>query len=151
MKISSLLQPEKDSSYVSAPVITHYFGVYPEKFDQYFKKTLKNTSYLLEDEEAGKNILDSKLFSLIVQNTLPGQYVNYGGRSYIVKSISPVNGVILRRSSDLIDSRKTYRQIRRYHLPDYSTIKPFFSTNVNNFSFNRYELDFTVDTLGYLK
>lgn len=141
----------KESSYVSAPVITRYFGVYPEKFDQYFKKTLKNTSYLLEDEEAGKNILDSKLFSLIVQNTLPGQYINYGGRSYIVKSISPVNGVILRRSSDLIDSRKTYRQIRRYHLPDYSTIKPFFSTNVNNFSFNRYELDFTVDTLGYLE
>lgn len=145
------VEKRKIHSNVSRPQTIRYFGIHPDKFDEYFSRTLKNTSYLLEDEISGRNILDSRLFSLILQTTLPGQYVNYGGKSYLVKSISPVNGVVLRRSSDLIDGRKFYRQIRHYVLPDFSERKPDYSINVNGFSFNRYGLDFDVDTLGYLE
>lgn len=142
---------KKISSHVGRPQIIRYYGIHGDKFDEYFSRSLKNTSYLLEDEISNKNVLDSKMFSLIMQSTLPGQYVNYGGRSYRVRSISPINGVVLRRASDLIDSRKSYLQMRHYHLPDLQGEKKTSSVRINGFDFNRYEIDFSVDTAGYFE
>lgn len=142
---------KKISSHVGRPQIIRYYGIHEDRFDEYFARSLKNTSYLLEDEISNQNVLDSKLFSLILQSTLPGQYVNYGGRSYKVKSISPINGVVLRRASDLIDSRKSYLQMRHYHLPDLQQEKKTSAVRINGFDFSRYEIDFSVDTAGYLE
>lgn len=121
------------------------------KFEEYFSRSLKNISYILEDETVGTHILDTGLYSLIVQTVLPGQFLTFDGKSYVVRRISPQNGVILQRASDLIDGRRFYRQLRRYHLPDFAKLSVQSCRNISGFAFTRYEAPFSVETMGYLE
>lgn len=146
-----MVEKKMKPSVVGKPEYIRYFSVDPDKFDQYFSRSLKNVSVILEDEAVGRNVLDSQLYSLILQTMLPGQFVNYEGKSYQIRRVSPETGVILNRSSDLIDERKRYRQIRRYHHPEMNLLTPISRVTIDGFTFSRYELDFQVDTTGYLE
>ena len=48
----------------------------------------------------------------VFQALIPGQFLTYGGKYYEVQSITPRNGVVVRRAADHITGRKYYRQIR---------------------------------------
>lgn len=133
----------------SKPEIITNVSINPEKFEEYFGNTLKNASYILEDEAYDRHLLNSKPYSLIPQVLLPGQFMTFEGKNYRVKSITPAEGVILRRASDFTDGRKTYRQLRYYHLPDFNSLEPSEFEKIGAFDFARYETHFRVDTIGY--
>lgn len=93
---------------------TNYFSIDQEAFDHYFEDSLKNAYFVIEDEKSGENYIDAKLYGHVTQTILPGQLITYDGKYYQAKAISAKEGIILRRASDLYDSRKYYRQIRNY-------------------------------------
>lgn len=133
------------------PISTTWYGIEKDKFEHYFAHILKPVNVILEDERAKSYILDAKVYSLILQTMLPGQFVNYDGKSYQIQRISSTNGVILRRTSDFAPSRKHYAQIRQYYLPTLVE-SPFVERKlVNGFLFTKLEVDFSVDSLGYLE
>jgi len=92
------------------------FSISRDEFEKHLANSLKSAYYIIEDEKSEESYIDAKLFGHVTQTILPGQYVTYDGKYYFAKIVSPENGVVLRRASDLYDSRKYYRQIRKYHL-----------------------------------
>lgn len=77
-----------------------------------FVKNLKNAYYIAEDEKGETYYIGAKLYGHIFQALIPGQFLTYGGKYYEVQSITPRNGVVVRRAADHITDRKYYRQIR---------------------------------------
>lgn len=146
-----VLEVENVQSVCTQPKTITKISIHPDKFDEYFGKTLKNASYILEDETYDRHLLNSRPYSLIPQRLLPGQFLTFEGKNYRVKHISPSNGVILRRASDLADGRKAYRQLRYYHLPDFETVQPQEFERIGAFEFTKMEADFSVDTYGYVE
>lgn len=145
------IEKKVEPTVFGAPTSAFWYSIRADKFEEYFSTTLKQANVILEDELAKSYILDAKLYSLILQTMLPGQFVNYDGKSYQIKRISSSNGVILRRTSDLALRRKQYLQLRQYHLPNLKDLPFVDRTSVNGFLFSKLEVDFSVDTLGYLE
>lgn len=132
-------------------IATSIYSVSEEEFDKYFSESLKNAYYILEDEEDEQGYIDSKLFSHVIQTILPGQFVTYDGKYYQVKYVSPQSGVVLRRASDLFDSRKYYRQVRLYHFDFSSSLEIVTIKKVMDVEFAELRTDFSVETTGYLE
>lgn len=126
------------------------YSITDEEFDKYFAESLKNAYFILEDEKNDEGYIDAKLFSHVSQIILPGQYVTYDGKYYVVKYMSPQSGVVLRRASDQFDGRKYYRQVRSYYL-DGSSPEIVSSRIVGDVEFTEIRTDFHVDTTGYLE
>lgn len=143
-EISKVIIP----SVCDKPEIKEYVSINPDKFEKYFAKTLKNATFVLEDETLDQTYLNAKLYTLIPQTMLPGQFITFEGKNYFVKQISPKTGVILNRASDRADSRKSYRQRREYHL-DPDAIALTKSERINGFTFIRGLADIEVKTNGY--
>ncbi|MCR5048163.1 MAG: hypothetical protein K6A37_04290 [Saccharofermentans sp.] len=127
------------------------FKIEPEDFEVYFAKTLKNAYFILEDEKNEKNYIDAKLFSHVTQLVLPGQYVCYDGKYYVVKYISPEQGVVLRRASDQFDSRKYYKQIRSYTFEEYTPESVISQYTVTDIEFTEIKMNFGCKTTGYVE
>lgn len=126
------------------------YSISDEEFDKNFSDSLKNAYYILEDEKNEEGYIDAKLFSHVSQTILPGQYVSYDGKYYVVKYMSPQSGVVLRRASDQYDGRKYYRQIRTYSL-DNDASEIVSSKKIGDVEFTEIRADFHVDTSGYLE
>lgn len=92
-----------------------YYSIAKGKFDKYFASTLRTACYIVEEERDGDEFLDAKMYGHVAQTILPGQYVTYNGKYYEARTVSPEEGVILRRASSLYLDRRYYRQIRTYH------------------------------------
>jgi len=130
-------------------VSTCMYSISDEEFDKYFSDSLKNAYYILEDEK-DSGYIDAKLFSHVTQTILPGQFVTYDGKYYVVKYISPQSGVILRRASNQFNGRKYYRQVRRYWLDDMDG-ELVSTRKIGDIEFTEFRTDFHVDTTGYLE
>lgn len=126
------------------------YSITAGEFDKNFSNSLKSAYYILEDEKGGTEYIDTKLFSHVTQTVLPGQFVTYDGKYYIVKYVSPQNGVVLRRASDLFASRKYYRQARRYVLDD-ADGELVSTKRIGDVEFREFRADVRVDTTGYLE
>lgn len=120
-------------------------------FHKYLARSLSNAYYIVENENKGIEYIDAKLFGHVVQTILPGQFVVYEGKYYLVKSISVDNGVLLRRASNLYDSRKYYRQIRKYCMDRLKEIKLVSARKIMDVEIKIVCMDFYVDTTGYLE
>lgn len=125
------------------------FKVPLQKYDQYFKDTLKSAYFIIEDEQGEKELVDTKLYNHVSQITLPGQFITYDGKYYQTKSIDPEKGVVLRRASALYDSRKYYRQARNYKW-DGTVNELLKSRHSQEFDLEEISINFSVDTYGYL-
>ena len=79
----------------------NYYSIAKDTFDEHFAASLKNAYYIVEEEKRESEYIDAKMFGHVTQTILPGQFVTYDGKYYEVKMISPANGIILRRASDL--------------------------------------------------
>ena len=77
-----------------------------------FVKNLRNAYYIAEDEKGETYYIGAKLYGHIFQALIPGQFLTFEGKYYEVQSITPHNGVVVRRAADHITERKYYRQIR---------------------------------------
>lgn len=126
------------------------YSITEGNFNKYFKKTLKNAFFICEEEDKIRYI-DARLFGHITQSVLPGQFVVYDGKYYIVHSISSENGVILRRASNLYDGRKYYRQIRTYNIGTYGEEQVVASRTVMDVDVTRLKINFKVSTTGFLE
>lgn len=126
------------------------FSISKENFDKYFAHSLKNAYYIVEDELEEKEYVDAKLFGHISQTVLPGQYLTYDGKYYVVAHISTSNGVILHRASDMYDCRLYYKQIRRYKLLD-GEDEIISSKKIMDVGLEIMECNFKVYTDGYLE
>lgn len=126
------------------------YTITDEAFDKFFSDSLRNAYFILEDEKNEESYIDAKLFNHVTQVILPGQFVTYDGKYYAAKYVSPQSGVVLRRASDLYGGRKYYRQIRRYVL-DGEQGDIIWQRKVGDIEFAEIQIDFHVDTSGYLE
>lgn len=133
----------------NASVTSCTYYITDEEFNRYFSDSLKNAYYILEDEKCNEGYIDAKLFSHITQTVLPGQFVTYDGKYYMVKYISPQSGVVLRRASDQFDGRRYYRQLRSYHLEG-TNAALISKKNIGDIEFSVVRANISVTTSGYL-
>ncbi len=139
---------ENDSSLSSHRV--NLYSIDRANYDLYFARTLKNAYYIVEEEQREREYIDAKMFGHVPQTILPGQFVTYFGKYYQVRIVSPTNGIILRRASDLYDGRRSYRQIRTYHFTDTNWSDVRYSRVVMDVETAVICCDFSVTTSGYL-
>ncbi len=139
---------ENDGSTVEAQ---SFFRVLPVNFEDYFADSLKNAYYIVEDEKTDEEYIDAKLFGHVTQVVLPGQFVTYDGKYYLVKYITPGKGVILRRASDLYEGRKYYRQVRKYTFDPSREDEIVNIRTVMDIEIATIRRDFSVSTTGYLE
>ena len=126
------------------------YSIMERTFNERFRKNLRYAYYICEDEDKEEHI-DARLFGHITQSILPGQFVVYDGKYYIVHDISTEKGVILRRASNLYDGRKYYRQMREYIVGDWNESAIISSRTVMDIEFTKLNLSFEVRTYGYLE
>lgn len=120
-------------------------------YEKHFANSLKTAFYVVEDEQIGTRKIDARLYGHVTQRNLPGQYLTYDGKYYRVRSVSPENGVSLRRASDLYDGRIYYRQIRRYQIEKQDGSDVVSSYRKTGIEFSLLRRDITVETDGYLE
>lgn len=77
---------------------------------------LKLAQYIAEDENGQRQYLGSELSGHVFQKYLPGQFFTFGGKYYEMLRVTSDNQVLVRRASDHIEGRPTYRQVRSYYL-----------------------------------
>ncbi len=131
-------------------VVREQYRISEKDFQKHFATNLAKAYYILEEEEEEKSYVDARFFGHVMQNVLPGQFVTYDGKYYIVRHLSPQSGVVLRRASDLMDGRKFYRQSRSYHLEmiDEGLVN---SRKIDQTVVSVVRSHITVDTDGYLE
>lgn len=128
-----------------------YYSISHKKFKEYFSDSLKNAFYIVEDERRGTECIDAKLYGYITQLVLPGQFLTYAGKYYLVKSVSPDIGVVLRRASDLYTGRKYYRQLRQYNIESVDNVNIVSYRKISDIELCVVRSDFLVITNGYLE
>ena len=127
-----------------------YYSITDAEFDKYFSDSLKSAYYIVEDEVDESEYIDAKLFTHVTQTVLPGQLMTYDGKYYLVKYVAPQSGVVLRRASDLFDSRRYYRQIREYLIDSSQSYEIVSVRTVMDIEFSEIRTDVFVKTTGYL-
>ncbi len=130
-------------------ITTCCYQISEEAFDEYFADSLKNAFFIIEDEKTEKGYIDSKLFNHVTQIILPGQYITYEGKYYVVKYISPESGCVLRRAADSYNNRVYYRQLRTYHFEEGSEL--ISTKKVMDIEITTERRAFKVTTDGYLE
>lgn len=107
---------------------------------------LKTAYFFIEDEMADNHYIAARLYGNIYQSYLPGQFVTFEGKYYQVQSITPRNGVILRRAADHIHGRLYYDQMTTHSLESWT---PERTISINGIERTMGALTFEVETSGY--
>jgi hypothetical protein len=109
----------------------------------------------VEDDVDGVNVIGSMLLGHVYQAMLPGMFLTYGGKYYEVQSVHGSLDrprVILRRASDHISDRRSYRQLRRYSLSNVRVPDTVSATRaVGSVSLRRLIADVSAESLGYIE
>lgn len=117
-----------------------------------YAQFLKNAYYIAEDEEGDSHYIGSKLYGHIFQALLPGQFMTFDGKYYEVHTITPQNGVVVRRAADHITGRRYYRQIRTIHLTGWTESSEMGSKRAtDDLEIVRGYAELSVETEGYLE
>lgn len=106
--------------------------------------------FITEDDKERSSYMDAKLFGHIYQALLPGQFFTYDGKYYEVRSVTPEQGVLVRRAADHIVGRRYYRQKRRYHL-EARDQESGRSRLINGLEVTICGYELSVETDGYLE
>ena len=120
-------------------------------FSRIILDDLQNASYIAEEES--KDIyIGTELKGHVYQKYLPGQFFTLNGKYYEMVATALDNRILVRRASDHIEGRLSYRQVRNYtisHLEDCPMMGAYKS--VNNIDRTYLYADFAVETPGYWK
>ena len=120
-------------------------------FSRIILDDLQNASYIAEQES--KDIyIGSELKGHVYQKYMPGQFFTLNGKYYEMVSTASDNRILVRRASEHIDGRLSYRQVRNYtinHLENSPSMGALKS--VNSIDIHYQFADFSVDTPGYWK
>lgn len=120
-------------------------------FSRIILDDLQNASYIAEQES--KDIyIGTELKGHVYQKYMPGQFFTLNGKYYEMVSTTSDNRILVRRASEHIGGRLSYRQVRNYtinHLEDSPSMGALKS--VNNIGIYYQFADFSVETPGYWK
>ena len=120
-------------------------------FSRIILDDLQNASYIAEQENEDVYI-GTELKGHVYQKYMPGQFFTLNGKYYEMVTTASDNRILVRRASEHIGGRLSYRQVRNYtinHLEDSPTMGALKS--INNIDIHYQFADFTVDTPGYWK
>lgn len=120
-------------------------------FSRIILDDLQNASYIAEQESKDVYI-GTELKGHVYQKYMPGQFFTLNGKYYEMVSTASDNRILVRRASEHIGGRLSYRQVRNYtinHLEDSPSMGALKS--VNNIDIHYQFVDFSVDTPGYWK
>lgn len=120
-------------------------------FSRIILDDLQNASYIAEQESKDVYI-GTELKGHVYQKYMPGQFFTLNGKYYEMVSTATDNRIMVRRASEHIGGRLSYRQVRNYtihHLEDSSSMGALKS--VNNIDIHYQFADFSVETPGYWK
>ncbi len=120
-------------------------------FSRIILDDLQNASYIAEQESKDVYI-GTELKGHVYQKYMPGQFFTLNGKYYEMVSTTSDNRILVRRASEHIGGRLSYRQVRNYtinHLKDSPSMGALKS--VNNIDIHYQFADFSVDTPGYWK
>ena len=120
-------------------------------FSRIILDDLQNASYIAEQESKDVYI-GTELKGHVYQKYMPGQFFTLNGKYYEMVSTASDNRILVRRASEHIGGRLSYRQVRSYTInrledsPSMGALK-----SVNNIDIHYQFADFSVDTPGYWK
>ena len=89
-----------------------------QRFIRLVLGALRPAEYVAEDENGQREFLGTELQGHIFQKYLPGQLFTFGGKYYEMLRVTSQGQVLVRRASDHIEGRPSYRQVRNYTLID---------------------------------
>lgn len=129
-----------------------YFNIEDDTQIARYARILQNACYINEDEEGSGHLIGAKLFGHVFQAMLPGQFVTFAGKYYQIQTITPENGVVVRRAADHINDRRYYRQLRRVALTNWQDDQTMGGCRtVSDMEVARGFVDLHVATDGYLE
>ena len=120
-------------------------------FSRMILDDLQNASYIAEQEDRDVYI-GTELKGHVYQKYMPGQFFTLNGKYYEMVSTATDNRILVRRASEHIGGRLSYRQMRNYtiHRMEDAASMGALKT-VNNIHIHYQYADFSVDTPGYWK
>lgn len=129
-------------------------GVYTivnQAFADYILEDLQNATYIAE-QDAIDCFLGTELKGHIYQKYLPGQFFTLNGKYYEMVTVTTGNRILVRRASEHIQGRPSYRQVRKYFMEriDNSERMGALKT-INGIDIYYQYADFTVETPAYWK
>lgn len=128
------------------------FRIIDEQFIQSFIAGLKSASYISEDEKGERYYLGAELCDHIYQKHLPGQFFTYSGKYYEMLYTTFDGQVLVRRASDHIEGRPSYRQIRKYAISDVKESDHIGAIrDIDGVRLTDLYADFAVSTEGYYR
>ena len=152
------VQFEKDSTIlfkraysVESGKFESVYTIENENFSRIILDDLQNASYIAEQESKDVYI-GTELKGHVYQKYMPGQFFTLNGKYYEMVSTATNNRILVRRASEHIGGRLSYRQVRNYtihSLEDSSSMGALKS--VNNIDIHYQYADFSVETPGYWK
>ena len=125
----------------------NYYCIEPGYFNKYFRGTLRNAYFIVEDETEGTEYIDARLYEHVTQLVMPGQLIINSGKLYRVYSVNP-DGCILHRAGDAYAGRRYYRQMREYTLEEAFTTEKI--RRISDLEIATEKRAFAVETNGYL-
>ena len=132
-------------------IVVKYYEINETNELYEYAQLLKNAYYIAEDEEGESHYIGAKLYGHVFQTMLPGQFMTFDGKYYEVQTVTPLNGVVVRRAADHITGRRYYRQIRRFVLDHWVDGTEMGSKRTSSdIEITRGFADISVDTDGYL-
>lgn len=127
------------------------YSIENENFKKFILDDLQNATYIAEQENKDVYI-GTELKGHVYQKYLPGQFFTLNGKYYEMISTTNNQQILVRRASEFIDGRLSYRQVRRYHihhLEDHTTMGNL--KTINQIKVHYQLCDFHVETSGYWK
>lgn len=113
-EILQVFYREEEDPATTLMVSRKYFSVARSDFGRLYAEVLRPACFVVENEKSGQYFMGARMMGQVCQTLLPGQFFSYEGRHYEVQSITPEDGVIVRRAADHLTGRPVYRQLRTY-------------------------------------
>lgn len=132
-------------------VVVKYYEINETNELYEYAQSLKNAYYIAEDEEGESHYIGAKLYGHVFQAMLPGQFMTFDGKHYEVQTVTPLNGVVVRRAADHIAGRRYYRQMRRFNMENWSDgVEMGSKRTSSDIEISRGYANISVATDGYL-
>lgn len=120
-------------------------------FSRVILDDLQNASYIAEQDSTDIYI-GTELKGHVYQKYMPGQFFTLNGKYYEMVATTSDNRILLRRASEHIGGRLSYRQVRSYKIHRLEDVDSMGALkSVNNIDIHYQFADFSVETPGYWK
>jgi hypothetical protein len=127
------------------------YSIEDKQFANVILDDLRSAEYIAEKPDKD-NYIGTELKGHIYQRYLPGQFFTLNGKYYEMVSVTGDNRILMRRASEHVSGRLSYRQVRRYCIDriENSELMGDLKT-INGIDIYHQFADFRVQTPAYWK